>query len=264
MMFNRYIYLTQSLGEYDASNKYKHYNFSPDDFNLTDGDYLYVGMAYKFCNLFFYLKGFNSDASGSGISVEYYDGSMWRVAEYQYNGTKLLNVAFSKSGSIFFEVKGLWPLSKIVINNKERDECYWVRLAFTGVANDVQIAWLGHCFGDDSSLALEHPDLLNAQLIQQWQTGKTNWTEQFILASGILVNDLIGSGKLGGGEQIIDSAIASHTVVPKVAEIIFSGMGVAYAEAARECRAEYQRRLAQWPIKLSSNDNKLIVGRLYR
>lgn len=249
----------------DKSTDFNSYNFSGFNFTIVPADdALYIGSEFPFNDLYFKLTQVNSAATASTVTVSTWSNNAWKAVAEKFDETSISGVAFKQSGHISFEPDRNYLWSRESTNDSGEViadlstlniyDRYWTKFNFTGEFPEIGFGWIGQKFGDDNDLAGEYPDLCRADVMSAWQTGKTSWEEQFIVASQILINDLKNKRIIDDGVQLLDRHELKRIVVSKVAEIIFNGMGTSYADNAKRSRDDYIKRSSEWtPRKVDIN-----------
>jgi hypothetical protein len=121
---------------------------------------------------------------------------------------------------------------------------YWMRLSFSAtLTSTTSLKYIGHKFSSDETVYGFYPMLSNASLKTAFGAGaaKTNWDEQHYVASKQLIDDLRSRKMAFSADQILDpwefEIIGSY----KAAELIFSGLGSAYTDLAKDAGAKYSK-----------------------
>ncbi|MCB0421141.1 MAG: hypothetical protein KDD61_09095 [Bdellovibrionales bacterium] len=215
---------------------------------VASQDKLYIGSLFPFNSMYFKMAtGSGSDA---GISIKYWDSSQWRSAVEVIDETSGLQ----SSGFVTWQVDrqngwvgedtvngsgvaNITELSSVTIY-----DMHWVQVT---LATDVSfdISWIGHIFCNDNDLFTEYPDFNNANLMTAIKAAKTNFEEQEVRASQILVEDLIANGTIKHESQILDRRKLINACVSKSAEIIYGILGDDYIDQKRDAMNEYKSRI---------------------
>lgn len=227
---------------------------------VADQDYLYFGSRQPFNSIFVKMDTVNSN--NSTISVDYWDGDQWRSTVDVLDETSGL----SQSGHItwFTDLDYSWTrehtnhgadsitgLTDVVIYSK-----YWVRLSFSNdLSADTSISFVGDLFCNDDDLESEFPDFALSSTKTAYESGKTSWEEQRVIASRILVNDLISKGIIKDSGQILNRSDYTAACVQKTAEIIFNSFGEEFNDPKQKARNEYRSRLTKRVHRVDLNKN---------
>lgn len=246
-MNNRIIYsdngtlndFSVALSRYDSQVK----SFTP----VKDEDYLYIGSRLPFNHIFF--KFSTPSTITATMKVEYYNGTSW------VNTVEVIDETdgFKQSGFVQFTPDRQKPwmmrstnyagekvvgLEGIVIY-----DFYWVRISFNQTLSATTIKWIGNLFANDVDLDSEFPNLTRANTLASFKTGKTDWEEQHVRASQLLIDDLVNKGLICGPGQILDWREFTTACICKTAEIIYNGFGDDYKDDTINARKEYNARL---------------------
>jgi hypothetical protein len=227
---------------------------------VSGEDYIYIGSRLPFNSLFF--KVITPNELPSNMYVEVWDGDSWEFVNELIDETG----AFSKSGYITFTPDrddgwlmentsadgGFIPgLETLKIYDK-----YWMRISFDADLSDpISLTWVGHVFADDLDLTSEYPDLGKSSVKSAFKAGKTNWEEQLVRASEVVIEDLMINRNIIDSSQILDRYDYRSATIQKCAEIIFNAFGDDFVDQKQRAREEYQRRLSIPTKKIDLNAN---------
>lgn len=245
----------------DFSVNLNKYDSIESDFTYISGeDYIYIGSRLPFNSLYF--KVIQANTNPANMYVEVFDGDSWEFVNELIDETG----AFTRSGYITFVPDrdsgwimentssdgGYVPgLESIKIYDK-----YWMRISFDADLSDpVSVSWVGHLFADDSDLGSEYPDLVKTSVISSFKTGKTDWEEQLVRASEVVIEDLMINRNIIDSSQLLDRYDYRSATIQKCAEIIFNAFGDDFVDQKQRAREEYQRRLSIPYKKIDKNAN---------
>lgn len=245
----------------DFSVNLNKYDSIESDFTYVSGeDYIYIGSRLPFNSLYF--KVIQANTIPANMYVEVFDGDSWEFVNELIDETG----AFTRSGYITFVPDrdsgwimentssdgGYVPgLESIKIYDK-----YWMRISFDADLSDpVSVSWVGHLFADDSDLGSEYPDLVKTSVISSFKTGKTDWEEQLVRASEVVIEDLMINRNIIDSSQLLDRYDYRSATIQKCAEIIFNAFGDDFVDQKQRAREEYQRRLSIPYKKIDKNAN---------
>lgn len=225
-------------------------------------DALYIGSEHPFNHV--YLKVGTANTNPSSISVQYWYNSGWSDAVQvtdETNGlTQSGRLSFTPNRSNVWEMEStnyegdqIPELSSIVIYDH-----YWMKITFSAdLSAGTTLAWIGHKFATDNELGGEFPDLNRSNVKTSFQSGKTDWEEQIVIASQIMVADLTDAGLIKGVGNVIEPDMLKAACVQKTAEIIFRSFGGDYEPRADKCQDEYQKRLKSRFVTFDQNNNAI-------
>lgn len=238
----------------DFSVNLNKYNAIESEFSYVAGeDFIYIGSRLPFNSLYFKLNA--SNTIPAKMKIEVYDGESWEEVNEVIDETE----GFFKSGHVTFtpdrdagwqhentndEGSFVPGLQSVKIYDQ-----YWMRVSFdVTLDSDCSLLWVGSLFCDDSDIGSEYPDLVKSSVLSAFQSGKTNWEEQRVRASEVLIQDLMINRVIVDSGQMLEKEDYRVACVQKVAEIIFNAFGDDYIDNRQRAREEYQRRLSN-PIK---------------
>jgi len=230
-------------------------------------DKLYIGSIQPFNSMYFKLS--TAASTDGGISIKYWDGSTtWRSAVEVHDET----VGFTSSGYISWQVDRQYGWSRedtvdgsgaariAALSSVTIYDMFWAEITFATDETFV-LDWIGQIFSNDNELQTEYPELLNTSLLTAIESGKTDYEEQNVRASRILVDDLITKGIIKHQSNILDKDKLTTIAVCKVAELVYNMLGDDYIDQKREARNEYRSRLKKVLFNVDANsDADLSVG----
>lgn len=211
-------------------------------------DAFYLGAYWPFNSKFFkFTTAFLS--SLVPVKVEYWTGSSgWKEAVEVIDETDGL----TSSGFISWnpdkdfgwmrdDTDMVADLTTVVIY-----DLFWMKMTLdASITADVtaSLSYVGELFSDDRVLAYEYPDLVRAQTLSSFKIGKTDWEEQHILATKIILDELRAKKVITFKEQILDRREFELASVSKCAEIIYSSFGLDFADYKDKAYLEYKKRM---------------------
>lgn len=225
------------------------------DLDYVVGDFIYIASDLPFNH--FYLKHAPpANNISATMKIEYY-GSGWNEVVDLKDETNAIfndgyieftpnrNAGWSRASSSLD-----FGLTKVVYDK------YWIRISFDATLKaNCELSFLGNKFSDDIDLFHEYPVFNNADFLNAFETGKTDWEEQHVKAAEVIIADLIKKRVVIAPEQILDRRKFIGASVCKAAEIIYTAFGNDYIEQKREAAAEYLKRLdlSQYSTDLNNN-----------
>jgi hypothetical protein len=221
-------------------------------------DFIYIGSRLPFNHIYFKLKVPNLIAST--MTAKYWDGSAW----VDFVDTIEETNGFTESGFVTFVPNRdkPWKMSSTNYSSESVDglesvtiyDMYWVRLEFSAdLSSTTELQFVGSLFCNDDDLAGEYPDFARNNVKAAYEAGKTSWEEQAVIASKILIDDLIKKGVIDDGNQILNRSDYTLSCVHKLAEIICNAFGDDYADQKKAAREEYNQRLSKRIHKVDVN-----------
>jgi hypothetical protein len=226
-----------------------------DEYSITPGivaaqDKIYIASAMPFNHRWIEVGTVNT--TSATIGVEIWNSGQWQAAADVIDYTSFAGATFGRSGIIQFrpniENNG-WTRQRLSsevtgIAALEIYEMYWMRLTFS--ANPLAgmtLKYIGQRFSRDIDLFAEYPDLNNTSLMTAWQSGKTSWDDQHVLASDYIVQKLISANIIFDKSQIMDWQLFKPAAVHKTAEIIYGGFGPSMAENRKAARESFDKAI---------------------
>jgi hypothetical protein len=257
----RFIYSDNGLLT-DYSTPLAVYHSNPIDLEINhEQDCLYVGSPYPFNSIYFKVS--TVAASSLAPTIAYWQGSAWQNAIELIDETE----GFTQSGYLTWQIhrgKSSWTREDTVDSNLvERVtglgdvsiyDMYWTKISF-GASDDISLKWAGHKFITDNDLKVEYPQFGNTTLLSAIQAGKTDWDEQIVRASKLVIEDLISQRIILSSSQILDRRKLESMTVSKTAEVIYMILGDDYVDQRREASIEYARRLKSNSLNVDIDNN---------
>ena len=249
----------------------------------TSTDAVYVGSELPFNSLFFDVASANAVSAAPTIS--YWDGSQWRTMVEVLDETSLGGVSLAQSGHVTWVTdKNYGWLNEDTVNSNGTEritglgnatvyDLFWLKITFDAtLTNTTEINFIGPKFCEDADVTGEHTMLSVSAFKSNYESGKTNWEREIILASRLLVEDLIDKAAIISGDQLLQRRKLRDACVSKVAELVYSNLGDDYQNDAQKARAEYSKRLNKKNYGADKNSNArldkremgVMTGGLYR
>lgn len=230
------------------------------DLAVTD-DYLYIGSDLPFNHRYFKVSTANTTASV--VSVETWDGSTWNAAVDVIDQTSVGGKAFAQSGIISWatertETWGLEETSENVtgITTLKIYNLYWARLKVSAsLSASTALSYVGHKFANDDDLGGYYPDLVSSSLMDAFETGKTDWVEQHVLAAEEIIQDIRRKGIAWNANQILDWEQFNLAAIHRVAALIMTAFGKDYQEPRAEARRLYDEAMNLKVFTIDSNED---------
>lgn len=248
---------TTSLNEYTTAGK---------SFSYTvNQDYIYIGQRSPFNHIYIKMDS-TVNAIASVASVEYWNGKEWISAVEVIDETSVNGISLAQSGFISFvpDRDKSWDkedtnysgsqitgLTSVVIY-----DLYWMRIKFSATLTpSVGIKWMGYKFCKDSDLAVELPNLSRQSVRDVFSVGLSNYEEQIVTASKLLIDDLISKSIIEEAGNILVREQFTLACVYKLAEVIYTVLGDDYNDDKVAAQGEYYKRLNKSIFKVDTNNN---------
>jgi hypothetical protein len=217
--------------------------------------YLYIAQKFPFNNIFIMLGAVANAQTTSKIKIEYWNGAdEWVEAKDVMDFTKGLQ----RSGLVQFQLDNndSWDCIPETDEDDEDssipdelvdlsiNDCHWLRISFTGAVVDplTQIKHLTYAF--TTTEKVNAVDVQATRYYETFQTGKTNWQDEILVGSEMMIADMKAAGLLKSAGQII---LLDDFILPcawRVLEHIYSQMGTSYDGRRGEVKALYKAFLA--------------------
>lgn len=249
----------------DLSSRLNKFNASTASVVYTTGeDAFYIGSALPFARKFFEVSTPNTTPAVPVIS--YWDGNQWRSVVDTQDDTSPLSTPLAQSGLLSWTtdknygwhdedtvdaagIERVTGLGDITIY-----DLYWLRITWSANLT-FTLKWVGDLFLDsDDLLQAEYPDL-NSGFMSAFETGKTSWYEQRVLATKLITSDLIAKGMIQDSAQIMDWRWLELACISKTAQLIYSTSGPNFLESAQMAAQQYAARIDKNLINVDVNKN---------
>ena len=248
----------------DISNAVTDIHDSGKSITLTTNDSIFIGTKLPFNNL--YLKfdtNFNTNASN--LSVSFWDGSRFYDFYKVVDGTSLSGACLGQNGTIqLIPTNEVGPNSydsKYISELKNVDGYYdyfWTRLNFSANLTQITLKYVGQLFLEsDIELTTFYPDLKNTNYMKIYDSLKTDWLEQRLIATDEVINELVSRGYVSFGEQFLDWRLMKEVTIHKTASIIYRGLGPKLRDDAKEADSLFLKSLDSRKFGINKKANAL-------
>lgn len=251
----------------DLSKEVNNYLEGAASFGYAAGDFLYIGSEHPFSHLYFELSAANNLPTIPSVAIWW--NNAWEPAVDVIDETAVTGSSFQESGRIIFKTdrdKG-WNTEMDSadvsgISGTFIENFYWTRIAWSAsMLTSTAINYIGQKFCEDADIFGQYPDLNSTSLMDQWQTGKTDWKEQCFKASEIIAKDLRAQNIIWSKFQIVDYSRLVDPCVHRTAAIIYRGLGQAWFDYEREAMANYNKLMKQGKFAIDLNRDGKITER---
>ena len=218
-------------------------------------DFIYLGAPLPFNHKFIQVSTANNQASI--LSVDVYNGNEWKAAVDVIDETSLAGASFGQTGLIHFtpdrneswtrrDTEDITELSTLRIYNY-----YWARLKFSVDFNVLTaITFLGHRFNDDEQLFTLYPEFAISGILEIFESGKTDWIEQEILAAEMIIRDLIKFQDIITDDQLLNPEKLQLASLHKMAEIIYRSMGENRQDEFTQATKDYKEAINAFNLEI--------------
>lgn len=219
----------------------------------TAGKYLYVGASTPFNNLWFEL----STAAGSSVglpTIEVWFSGAWHSVVDIIDQTSGLTASGRYSWAIDI-MKG-WNReqysSTVGLTQTNIYDRYWLRISWAG-GFTAGIKYIGQKFSNDTSLASHYPDLMQAAILDGFNSGKTSWDEQHFMAAEAIVKEFRKRNIVTDRGQVFDWQLLEDASCHKVAEIAYKAFGEPYFKHRDNAIKAFNDELGQKYFNVDQN-----------
>ena len=257
-----------TLNDYSAKVENYHANNVTIDYTLSQ-DYLFIGSELPFNSLFFDLSTANT--TSANVVIEYWTGTAWLAMVEILDETSLSGASFGQSGHMTWSPDRYdsWSAEDTVnsngveritgLGNVTVYDLYWIRVSFSATLDvGTAVNWIGPKFCTSADVESEFKLLSKTAFKSAYESGKTEWEEEIVTASRLIVEDLIDQGSIFSGDQLLERRKLKDVCVSRVAQVVFTNLGDDYTDDADRARIEYKSRLSKKNYKADKNNNALL------
>jgi len=265
----------------DLSVNLDRYRSGNETINITTDDYLYFGQFYPFNSLYFVVQTANDEAANP--TIEIWDSNGWVEAVEIVDETNSGGVPLAQSGHIMFVPNryNRWAYEDTVnqsgtervtgLGNVTIYDRYWMRLSFSAnIKTTTALSFVGTKFSNDDDLMAEHSVLLDSDFLESWESGKTSWEEQHVVAASLIIDEMIKKNFIAYPGQIIDRFTMKNLAIPRTAAVIYAGLKM--WDEYNSAIGEFNKRLKGDIFNIDKNKNAImehsesgiVQGGLYR
>ena len=213
---------------------------------IAADDSIYIGQYFPFNNVYFEMDTVNDQASV--LSIDYVSGFQWKPAIDVIDGTKATGVSLAKSGIVQFSPDE-FSWSKVSdprkLNNSSLGieslailDLYWIRIKFSADLNAATaVKSLAYNFTTDRLLESIDPEI--DQYKSVWESGKTNWVEQSMLATQHMIADLKSKGLIIAPGNILRFDDVSLATTYRTLMVIYSVLGPDFVDKFNSAMKNY-------------------------
>lgn len=214
-------------------------------------DQLYIGQYMPFNNL--YLEIATPNTNVSSVDVEYWTGSSnaFVGAVDILDGTSVNSISCAQSGVIQFEPdrdesnwsrtvetqdtsNGIPELNAVQIYN-----LYWMRLVFDAdFSVGTTLRRIGYKFTTDEFLESIDPEI-NLYL-NSWETGKTDWNEQILVASQLVIADMKRRGLISHPGMVLRFDDVALATAYRTLMLIYAKLGEAFVGPKQDAMRNFR------------------------
>lgn len=220
-------------------------------------DALFIGSDLPFNHRYIQIGTANSNSCTITVSV--WDGSTFNAVVDGFDQTS----GFTTSGILSWvkDTSQSWGQEQSTetvtgLTTLKIYDLYWVKLTFSAnMSAGTTLKYVGHKFCEDADLGGYYPDLILSATKTAFSSGKTDWTEQEVLASEEIISDLRKKKFIWSDSQILDWNIFNLACVHKTAEIIFRAFGDDYKDNLIEANKQYHKAMSGLDFNVDTNED---------
>lgn len=265
LLFNRILYKSGSTLT-DLSNDLNDPLSGTSVIPYQTGNAIYLGSDYPFNHRYFDLKVVNANASA--LTIQLWNGGQWVNAAEVIDLTRTGGVSLAKSGIIGWvpDRAKAWTRTFDTSQTMASDfgtlklyDLYWAKLTFSAnLTGTLELSYVGHKFASDLDLTKRYPELSDISLMDAFESGKTDWKEQCILASEELLSDLVNREIVRSDNEVLDWGIFNLSAIHKAAQIIYTGLGDAYKDKVAKAKLAYDNASDLKIYNVDLNENAIL------
>jgi len=279
----RFIFSDNStLIDYSTELEDYHAGSAVIDYTATE-DAIYIGSELPFNSLFFNATAVNAETAS--VVVQYWNGTEWKTMVDILDETKASGATLAQAGHMTWTTDKNEGWAKEDTVNSNGDEAitglgditiydlYWVKITFSAtLTNTTELGWIGPKFCEDADLTGEFTLFGKSKFMANYGSGVSDWQSQIVMASRIMVTDIIKKNVIQNGDQLLERRKLMDACVAKTAQLIFKNLGDDYEDDKNNARTEYHSRLSLKNFSADKNANArkdesekgVQVGGLYR
>ena len=210
---------------------------------------IYIGSDLPFNHRFIDVNTANSNASA--LSVELWDGSAFVAAVDEQDQTSSGGNTLAASDILSWTPKreNSWvredttedipDLSTLTIY-----DMYWAKLTWSAdLSAGTILNYVGHRFSDDEDLRALYPSLLRSDVLDKFQSGKTDWDIQHVEAAENIIRKLRGKNIIISKNQLLNWEQFSEASKHEVASMAFREFGEDYVEDFNRAKKDFHQAL---------------------
>lgn len=219
------------------------------------GQYIYIGANAPFNNVWIDMATHASPTAGAPVVEVWWNSSWTPVVDVLDQTNGMLN-----DGRISWSIDILkgWQIETysqtVGLSGTNIYNRFWLRLSWSGSFSRT-LNYVGQKFSDDLVFKSHYPDLMQAQILDGYEAGKTDWQEQHFMAAEMILEDLQTRNIIKAQGEVYDWQKFETTSCHKVASIIMQAMGKAYIESKALADKAYNASLDRKFLNIDSNQD---------
>lgn len=244
----------------DVTTSLSDYFNGAASYDLAPNKFLYISSALPFRQIYFALG--TEVATNETLQIEYYAGTthQWVQTTYTRDETNGL----SNSGYITLQPDRNKPWA--IINNTASVaelsdytfyENYWIRISLSAETS-VSLQWIGSKFCSTTQLYRQYPAVNNPRILEAFGAGKTDWEDQTVIASEIIIEDLRKDFAFDAAAQIADRTNLQNACIYRTVALIYTGLGDVGVDNVERAMEQYRLALKAGALIVDEDQNGLI------
>lgn len=196
-------------------------------------DKLYIAQTLPFNNFFLEMATANDQAST--LSIDLWNGLEWKAAVDILDSTASSGASLGQDGVVQFspDRDEFWdcvedtrdePTAFGLQSDIVLYDSYFARISFSADLNvSTGIKKIGYLFATDEQLQAIDPEIDN--YLTSWESGKTDWVEQILIASQHVIIDMNARGWIIHPGQILRMDDVSLATAYRTLVLIYNKLG---------------------------------------
>lgn len=233
-------------------------------------DYLYFAQHYPFNNFFIQMDTVNTNAGS--LAIQYWGGQAqgWVDAVDILDATSVAGVPLARSGVVQFspDIQFSWhivgdtrtepqPLGLETLNIYN---VFWIRFRWSATPSaGTDMKRLVYSF--TRSQQIDNIDVQINQFLTSFAAGKTNWDDEIITASMMLVNDMRRRGIIVHQGQLLRFDDVSLAADWMTLCLIYRNLGPAFLDKLTRSKQEYEMAISVKAFSIDENQSGFLERR---
>ncbi len=231
---------------------------------VVSEDYIYVGQHFPFNNIYFDVNTVN--AVSADISIDYWagQGNGWVAGVDILDDTSSAGVPLAKSGVVQFSPDRKYSWHRI--NDTENEpmpagletitiyNVYWMRISYNATLTaGTLLNRIVYLF--TRSQQLDNIDTQINRFLDSFESGKTDWEDEIVTASQMLVADLRRRGLVTHYGQVLRFEDVTLAADLKTLILIYQNLGPGFRQKLEDARADYEKTLDMGRYTFDKNND---------
>jgi hypothetical protein len=225
-------------------------------------DKLYIGSDLPFNHRHFQVAVANTAVAAIG-TIEIWNGNEWVAAVDVVDQTSVAGKTMAQSGIVSWTVarNASWGREDTTediptLATLKIYDFYWSRLTFSAnLSATTALSYVGHRFANDDNLSPMYPELMRAEILDAFKTGKTDWNEQHLLAAEEIIQDIRQKKIAWNRNQILDWGQFNLAGIHRVAVLIMRAFGDDYRDNRAAAFQDYHKAMNLKVFTIDRNED---------